>query len=76
MENMAPVRPPASNGNPGSFLVRSSSDDSSHPVIDKQVQLAGWREKPIDCPERIHAEVKNPPRGGGQACGSFTCLSS
>ena len=41
MENMAPLRSSTSHGGSGDFLVCLSSDDSSHLVKHKQIQLVG-----------------------------------
>ena len=57
MENMAPLRSSTSHGGSGDFLVCLSSDDSSHLVKHKQIQLVGRCKKRSNCAKRRDAEV-------------------
>ena len=62
MENMAPLRSPASHGGSRDFLVWSGSNDSPHPAVNEQIQLARWSEIGTDGAKRTDARtiVLNP----------------
>jgi len=62
VENMAPLRSPASHGGSRDLLVRTRSDDSPHPAINEQIQLARWSKSGTDGAKRPDARtiVLNP----------------
>jgi hypothetical protein len=66
---MAPVRSSASHGGSGDISVCSGSDDSSHPVKHKQIQLARRSERRSNSAKRGDASEVIHFFGGGQVRG-------